>query len=63
MTAPIIITAEMGKADQAWANGLRPLGAPDRRGRATAARSLRYSAVLWLANGSAFWLVAVLTQF
>lgn len=23
MTAPIIITAEMGKADQAWANGLR----------------------------------------
>jgi hypothetical protein len=23
MTAPIIITADMGKADQAWANGLR----------------------------------------
>ena len=23
LTAPIIITAEMGKADQAWANGLR----------------------------------------
>ena len=23
VTAPIIITAEMGKADQAWANGLR----------------------------------------
>ncbi|MFN3619096.1 2'-5' RNA ligase family protein [Sphingorhabdus sp.] len=23
MTAPIIITAEMGKSDQAWANGLR----------------------------------------
>jgi hypothetical protein len=23
MTAPIIITADMGKTDQAWANGLR----------------------------------------
>lgn len=28
MTAPIIITAEMGKADQAWANGLRRVHFP-----------------------------------
>ena len=31
MTAPIIITAEMGKADQAWANGLRAMHFPPER--------------------------------
>jgi hypothetical protein len=31
MTAPIIITAEMGKADQAWANGLRTKHFPPER--------------------------------
>ena len=31
MTAPIIITAEMGKADQAWANGLRRAHYPPER--------------------------------
>jgi hypothetical protein len=31
MTAPIIITAEMGKADQAWANGLRRAHFPPER--------------------------------
>lgn len=31
MTAPIIITAEMGKADQAWANGLRQTHFPPER--------------------------------
>jgi hypothetical protein len=31
MTAPIIITAEMGKADQAWANGLRAKHFPHER--------------------------------
>lgn len=31
MTAPIIITAEMGKADQAWANGLRAKHFPPER--------------------------------
>jgi hypothetical protein len=31
VTAPIIITAEMGKADQAWANGLRRAHFPPER--------------------------------
>ncbi len=31
MTAPIIITAEMGKADQAWATGLRSAHYPPER--------------------------------
>ena len=31
MTAPIIITAEMGKADQAWADGLRRTHFPPER--------------------------------
>ena len=31
MTAPIIITADMGKADQAWANGLRRAHFPAER--------------------------------
>ena len=31
MTAPIIITVEMGKADQAWANGLRRAHFPAER--------------------------------
>jgi hypothetical protein len=31
MNAPIIITAEMGKADQAWANGLRRAHFPPER--------------------------------
>ncbi len=31
MTGPIIITAEMGKADQAWANGLRRAHFPPER--------------------------------
>jgi hypothetical protein len=31
MTAPIIITAEMGKTDQAWANGLRRKHFPPER--------------------------------
>lgn len=31
MTAPIIITAEMGKSDQAWANGLRRTHFPAER--------------------------------
>jgi hypothetical protein len=31
MTAPIIITAEMGKADQAWASGLRRAHFPPER--------------------------------
>lgn len=31
MTAPIIITAEMGKTDQAWANGLRKAHFPVER--------------------------------
>jgi hypothetical protein len=31
MTAPIIITAEMGKTDQAWANGLRTAYFPAER--------------------------------
>jgi 2'-5' RNA ligase superfamily len=31
MSAPIIITAEMGKADQAWANGLRRAHFPPER--------------------------------
>jgi hypothetical protein len=31
MTAPIIITAEMGKTDQAWANGLRAKHFPPER--------------------------------
>lgn len=31
MTAPIIITADMGKADQAWANGLRRAHYPTER--------------------------------
>lgn len=31
MTAPIIITAEMGKTDQAWANGLRRAHFPPER--------------------------------
>lgn len=31
MTAPIIITAEMGKADQAWASGLRATHFPPER--------------------------------
>ena len=31
MTAPIIITADMGKADQAWANGLRRTHFPAER--------------------------------
>jgi 2'-5' RNA ligase superfamily len=31
MTAPIIITAEMGKTDQAWANGLRRAHYPPER--------------------------------
>jgi hypothetical protein len=31
MSAPIIITAEMGKADQAWANGLRAKHFPPER--------------------------------
>jgi hypothetical protein len=33
MTAPIIITADMGKADQAWANGLRRAHFPAERNR------------------------------
>jgi hypothetical protein len=34
--APIIITAEMGKIDQAWANGLRRLHYPPERNRVDA---------------------------
>ena len=33
VTAPIIITAEMGKTDQAWANGLRRAHYPPERNR------------------------------
>jgi len=36
MTAPIIITADMGKADQAWANGLRRAHFPAERNRVDA---------------------------
>ena len=36
MTAPIIITAELGKTDQAWANGLRRAHYPPERNRVDA---------------------------
>jgi hypothetical protein len=36
MTAPIIITADMGKADQAWANGLRRAHFPAERNQVDA---------------------------
>jgi hypothetical protein len=36
MTAPIIITAEMGKTDQAWANGLRRAHYPPERNQLNA---------------------------
>ena len=45
---------------RAWANGLRPLGDPDRTAPATGRRGLRYAGFLWLANGGALWVAALL---
>ena len=58
-----LVAASEAVLGRAWANGLRVLGPEERRARSTAARALRYGAVLWLANGAAFWLATVLAQF
>jgi len=47
---------------RAWANGLQPLEAEGRGGRATSIRAVRYAAVLWLANGAAMWLATLVAQ-
>ena len=59
----IVVVVSERLVGRAWANGLRRLDARERGARATAARSLRYAAVLWLANGAAMWFATVAAQF
>jgi len=44
----------------AWANGLRRLDTADRSAAGIRSRGLRYAGFLWLANGGALWLAALL---
>ena len=67
LAAPLLFVTALVAASEAllgraWANGLRPLAVEERAWRATARRGLRYGAVLWLANGAAFWLATVVAQ-
>lgn len=59
----LLVAASEAVLGRAWANGLRRLEPRARRRRGTAARGLRYAAILWLANGAAFWFATVVAQF
>lgn len=68
LAAPLLLVGALVSGSEAllgraWANGLRPLALEERTRRGTAARGLRYGAVLWLANGAAFWLATAAAQF
>ena len=57
-----LVAASETLVGRAWANGLRRLTWGERTSRGTATRALRYGAVLWLANGAAFWVATLLSQ-
>lgn len=59
----LLVAASEAVLGRAWANGLRRLDARGRQPGGIAGRGLRYAAILWLANGAAFWFATVASQF
>jgi len=58
----LIVTASESVVGRAWASGFHQLSDLERRSRGTAERALRYAGFLWMANGSALWVVTLTTH-
>ncbi len=62
LVVTVVVAVSEAVFRRAWANGLRPLDRRERAPRATLIRALRYASLVWLANGAAIWLAAVVGQ-
>ena len=58
----LVVTLSESVVGRAWASGFRALESHERHLAGTAARGLRYAGFLWMANGTALWVVTLTTH-
>ena len=58
----MVVTLSESVVGRAWASGFRVLESHERHLAGTAARGVRYAGFLWMANGTALWVVTLTTH-